>query len=105
LPGQGKNVALAAHRYRFRPPSTETFYLLDKLEQGDEIVVWSKGTRYQYRVDSLTEVMPDDVSVVEDHGREELTLVTCTPLFSTARRLIVTAYPVGDGVVEASVSQ
>lgn len=85
------NMALSAHRYQFLPPASETFYLLDKVERDDVIVLRWQGKEYQYRVTGSRVVQPDDVSVLAQTEQPQLTLITCTPLFSTARRLVVTA--------------
>ncbi len=47
--------------------------------------------RFTYRVERLAEVTPDRVDVVKDTGYRQLVLSACTPLFSSARRIIVFA--------------
>lgn len=90
-PDQLENTSFAAHRYKYRPPNKNTFYLLDKLETGDSIVVYWKGVKYKYQVFSSVVVDPSDTSVLEAGTEPMVTLITCTPLFSDKYRLIVKA--------------
>lgn len=85
------NMALAAHRYKRRPPASETFYLLDKLVPGDRITLVWHGTPHAYAVTDTMVVEPTAVEVLAPTEQPTLTLITCTPLFSTAKRLVVTA--------------
>lgn len=86
LPGAGQPFAIAGHRTTYGAP----FYHLNELRRGDEIVVEMPYGRFTYKVDKLTEVAPDDVSVLADRGYG-LVLTTCTPLYSAKRRLVVWA--------------
>ncbi|MGH9456962.1 MAG: class D sortase [Thermoanaerobaculia bacterium] len=72
-PGEGGNTALAGHRDTFFRP-------LRRIEIGDRIRLVVPPETFEYRVESLKIVEPDDVSVLESHGREELTLITCYPI-------------------------
>lgn len=87
-PGEPGNVALSGHRTTYGAP----FFNLQQLEQGDVIDIVSGPARYRYRVREQLIVDPvGGFSVVEQHGRDELTLTTCHPRFSAAQRLIVHA--------------
>ena len=88
------NMVLSAHRFRYRPPSSETFYLLNKLETGDVFILYWNDEEYDYRVANVKEVGPDAVSILNKTSDPRLTLFTCTPLFSTARRLVVVGEPI-----------
>lgn len=90
-PEQGSNTVLSAHRFRYRPPYKATFYLLDKLEDGDLVYVYWEGKKYTYRVNSEKVVSPSATEVLNPTERSIITLITCDPLFSTENRLIVTA--------------
>lgn len=94
FPGQGNNVYLFAHstnssinvaRYNAE------FYLLNKLEQGDQIVVYFSDERYIYTVTESNVIDPGDTSWLEQTDTERLTLQTCYPPGTTLQRLIVTA--------------
>jgi len=76
-----KNVYLAGHRLGF--PGTGSrlvFYNLDKLSNGDSIVLKdSLGTPYEYRVSESFVVEPDADWVVQPvRNRDMVTLQTCT---------------------------
>ena len=89
----GANVYLAGHRLGYPgTPSFLAFYDLDKLENGDEVIVTdADGNEYTYRVFKSDSVGPTDLSVTEPvEGKDVLTLQTCT-LPDYAQRLIVQA--------------
>ncbi len=88
-PDKGSNTVITGHRWKYRPPSEETFYLLDKLEIGDTFQVFWNKKEYDYKVSSISIVVPTDLSVIEPTSSSVATLITCTPLFSTEKRLIV----------------
>jgi LPXTG-site transpeptidase (sortase) family protein len=90
-PDAGGNTALAAHRFKYLPPHEETFYLLDKLQAGDEFTVYWQGKEYQYKVASSYKVQPDAIEVLAQTETPTITLITCAPLFSAKERLIVSA--------------
>lgn len=97
LPGQLGNVAIAGHRTTYGAP----FEDLDKIVVGDEIVFETPGGTRTYRVNKKPyNVFPSDVDVVatKDPDRATLTLVTCTPKFTSWKRLIVEAELVGPEV-------
>ena len=90
-PDKSSNTAIAGHRFQNLPPSSKTLYLLDKLENGDEIVVYWQNKKYTYQMSNSEIVLPDDLSVLNATSSSRLTLITCTPVFSTEKRLIVIA--------------
>lgn len=90
-PDKGGNTAFAGHRFRYVPPSSKTFYLLDKLTIGDEVEVNWQGKTYLYEVKETKIVPPSAVEVLDTTARPTITLITCDPVFSTANRLIVRA--------------
>jgi sortase A len=90
---QGANVYIAGHRLGF--PGTKSylvFWDLDKLENGDEVILTdANGTRYTYEVFKTFVVNPDDTHVTQPvAGRNIVTLQTCT-LPDYSQRLIVQA--------------
>jgi len=91
LPGQAGNAILAGHRYKYKPPSEETFYLLDKLSPGDLIRVFWQGEEYRYSVVWSKVVKPEATEILENTEKPCLTLITCHPLFSDKERLIIRA--------------
>ena len=68
------------------------FYLLGKLEVGDEIDIFYKGQKYLYTVRESKTVNPDEVDYITKKGdKKTLTLMTCWPAGTTYKRLIVIA--------------
>ena len=90
-PVLGGNMVLAGHRFKYRPPSEKTFYLLDKLEKDDLVLIFWQGKEYQYKVVSSEVVEPNDTEILKDTLKPTLTLITCHPLFSDKQRLVVRA--------------
>lgn len=91
-PGQPGNFALAGHRTTYGAP----FYHLDQLRAGDEIHVVDRQRRpWVYEVTDTRVVHPDETWVVGPDplqtGEPVLSLTTCEPRFSAAKRLIVFA--------------
>lgn len=69
------------------------FFLLGKLENGDEIDIFYNNERYKYQVINKKVVNPEAVAeyLRENSGQQTLTLQTCYPPGTTLRRLIVVA--------------
>ncbi len=94
LPWQRQaNVYIAGHRIGF--PGTKShlvFWDLDKLEDGDEVILEdANGTTYTYEVFKKFVIEPDDVSVLRPvRGRNIVSLQTCT-LPDYKERLVVQA--------------
>ena len=93
IPGENGNIVISGHRYRFRPPSKKTFYLLNKLESDDYIYIFWEGQKHTYQVKKKYEVIPEKIEILEKGQVEKLTLFTCTPLFFKTRRLVIEAIP------------
>lgn len=66
------------------------FYLLGKMEIGDDIFIWHEGKKNAYRVFETRTTSPDDVSFLnEQFGDETIVLQTCWPPGTTEKRLLV----------------
>jgi len=96
LPGQYGNTVIFGHSVLpqfFNPKNYKTiFSTLPTLKKGDEILIDFDGILYRYEVAGLHEVLPEDVSVLEQHyDAEYLSLITCVPPGTYLRRLIVSA--------------
>jgi len=93
-PSAQRNVYLAGHRMGFRGTwSRMIFYNLDKLKEGDKVVLKDRaGTSYRYRVSEVFITDPTGVWVMgQVRGRDMVTLQTCTPYPTFQKRLIVRA--------------
>ncbi|NOS67334.1 MAG: sortase [Candidatus Peribacteraceae bacterium] len=97
-PGQAGNFFVTGHSsyYPWAPGKYKTvFARLPQLAIGDEYWVYYKGDRHRYLVTSKKEVSPSDVSVLDQPENKRIsTLMTCTPIGTTLRRLIVQAVEV-----------
>lgn len=89
-PDKGGNTVIAGHRFTWTEPKG-IFYYLNKVQTGDAIGVWWSGTRYIYRVSAVRVVEPTEVSIEDNTSDAQLTLYTCTPLWSPHKRLVVIA--------------
>jgi sortase A len=74
LPGEAGNVGLAGHRDTF-------FRSLKDVKIKDEVQFSSLEGNFQYEVESLRVVDPDNVGVLASSGHNVLTLVTCYPFY------------------------
>jgi LPXTG-site transpeptidase (sortase) family protein len=71
-PGEVGNMVLAGHRDTFFRP-------LRNIKVNDRIRMVVPPNTYEYEVQSLRVVAPEETSVLDSKGVEELTLVTCFP--------------------------
>lgn len=97
-PGQAGNFFLTGHSSYF--PWAEgdyksVFARLGSLNVGDEFWVYHGGDQHRYVIDTKKEIVPNDVTVLDQPiTRRMATLMTCTPVGTTLRRLILTAQEV-----------
>ena len=85
--GGSGNTGIAGHRDGF-------FRGLKDIKVGDKVEIETTGKPLEYVVDRVVIVSPQDVSVLQERGRPELTLVTCYPFYvlgSAPKRFIVKA--------------
>jgi sortase A len=93
-PGPQRNVYLAGHRMGYRGTwSRMVFYHLDKLDEGDEVVLKDRyGQVYRYLVSEAIVAGPRESWVMgQVRGRDMVTLQSCTPIPTFEKRLIVRA--------------
>lgn len=84
LPGKRGNSAIFGHSILpifYNPKSyLSIFSMLPTLTAGDEILINYDGISFVYKVESLFEVAPTDIQVLDqDTSDSFLTLVTCVP--------------------------
>lgn len=90
-PGQSGNTVIFGHRFRYLPPLSNTLFKLDNVLIGDRITLKWQGKTYTYIVVEKRVIEPTDLSVIRQTAEEEITIITCTPVFSTSHRLVVKA--------------
>ena len=88
LPGQPGNAAIAGHRTTYGAP----FNRIDELAVGDPILVTTLQGTFKYVVSEAPfPVSPSQNKVLFNQNDNRLTLTTCHPKYSAAKRLIVVA--------------
>lgn len=88
-PGEQGNTVIIGHRFLNIPPSKDTFFNLDEVRIGDQIVVQQEGAEYTYTVINKKVVEKDNTTVLENTRDYRITLITCTPLWTDEKRLII----------------
>lgn len=89
FPGQKGNTVIIGHRYAKLPPNKDTFFNLDKVKVGDRIEVVQQDQKYTYIVTDTKTVEKNDMSVLHDYSDYRITLITCSPLWTSQQRLVV----------------
>jgi sortase A len=88
LPGMTGTVGLAGHRTTYGAP----FRRVDELVKGSRIVVRMPYGTFTYKVTGTRITTPDDASSLVSHaGTDKLVLTACHPLYSAAKRIVVSA--------------
>lgn len=95
LPGEVGNFAVAGHRTTWARP----FRDVDRLRDGDTVIVRTRQDRFTYRVTGHEIVDPDETEMLDPVPGEPgaspsealLTLTTCHPEYSDRERWIVRA--------------
>jgi len=93
LPNEVGNTALTGHSSSYPWKKTkygQVFSLLDKLEPNDDIIIVYNKKRYAYKVFKKEIISPQDVQVLTSND-SKLTLITCWPIGTTLKRLVVYA--------------
>lgn len=95
VPGQVGNTVIAGHSsndafvngdYKF------IFAQNEKLQTGDTIYVNYQGKRYTYSITKKEVVLPEEVNkLVYPTDKPVLTLISCVPLGTALKRLLITA--------------
>jgi LPXTG-site transpeptidase (sortase) family protein len=94
-PGQAGNFFLTGHSSYYPWVSSkykDVFARLGELGIGDTYSVFYGGDKHTYRIIEKKEVKPNNVTVLDQPTDKRLaTLMTCTPVGTTLRRLILIA--------------
>lgn len=94
-PGQFGNVFLFSHSsvdFYEAARYNSIFYLLTKLEKGDDVYIFYNKAKIKYTVTGKKIVGANAVSYLKNsQGKHQLTLMTCWPPGTTLNRLLVTA--------------
>lgn len=96
LPGETGNTVITGHSSYFPwDPGRfkDVFALLEGVVEGDKVVVYHEQDKYIYEVYDIKIVLPEDIEVLKQTPEEKLTLITCWPVGTNLKRLIVSAKP------------
>lgn len=86
-PGQKGNLVLSAHNDVFG----EIFRDLDKLQTGDQIILFTNQRSYVYTVSRTLIVEPTQVEVLAPTRDATTTLISCYPYMVNNQRIIIQA--------------
>ncbi len=86
-PGQAGNVVLAGHDDVFG----EVFRNLDKLQPGDQVVLYTMQKQFTYQVTETRIVEPAQVDVMNPTSEATVTLISCYPYMVDNKRIVVFA--------------
>lgn len=95
LPSERSNIFVFGHSSSDieSGPYSRIFTKLNDVIMGDKITVYYKGKKYEYTVFEKKIVAADDLSPLNLTKIEQLTLMTCWPVGTKDKRLIVIAKP------------
>lgn len=109
VPGQVGNAVFAAHSsndafargdYKF------VFAHNERLVKGDVVYMNYEGKRYTYSVTSTEVVLPTEVSKIQiQTDKPMLTLISCVPLGTAEKRLLVFAEQISPDISGAKISE
>jgi len=92
LPGHAGNVFITGHSSYYwwdGGKYNRVFTLLDKLTANDLIYIHYEGSEYVYKVKDSIVVLPTQTEVLNPTATATLSLMTCTPVGTNLKRLIV----------------
>ncbi|GAC1498428.1 MAG: hypothetical protein NVS1B10_00240 [Candidatus Saccharimonadales bacterium] len=90
-PASGGNTVIAGHRFTYKGASI--LFNLDKLKEGDVIMLYWQHKEYDYKVAHVVIASPLDLSIEQATPTPILTIYTCTPLWTSKQRLVIQAVP------------
>ena len=86
-PGENGNVVLSGHDDVFG----EVFRDLDKLQPGDQVILYTMQQQYVYVVTETRIVEPSQVEVMNPTSDPTVTLISCYPYMVDNKRIVVFA--------------
>lgn len=92
MPGEKGNAVFTGHSsyYAWDPGRfKDVFALLHEMKLGDKVYIFHNQKKFVYEVFDIRVVKPKDVDVLAQTDDERITLITCTPLGTNLKRLIV----------------
>lgn len=92
-PTQDGNIVIAGHRFLYTATNGGWFYNLPELQNGQKIYIRWDNKVYEYEIYNSKTVLPTQVDIrdTDPNVPKKLTLYTCYPLGSTAKRFVIEA--------------
>ncbi|MCA9341020.1 sortase [Candidatus Saccharibacteria bacterium] len=107
-PGQNGNFGIAGHSsndFTDGGAAKFAFAPLLRMKKGDIFYLNYKGIRYTYNVTKIKEVQPDNVAALNTGNTKPMaTLITCTPLGTAERRLLIFGEQISPSPSKASTA-
>lgn len=94
LPGEEGNIFIFSHsseNFYLATRYNSIFYLLNKLNNGDEIDLYYDDQKYIYHAFQKQIVSPNAIDILKPSRSNTLTLMTCFPPGTDIKRLVVIA--------------
>ncbi len=90
--GSSTHAVLSAHSGM---AGSKLFSDIDQLTEGDTFYIRVLGEVMAYKVDAINTVLPTDTRLLQiEDGKDQVTLVTCTPFGINTHRLLVRGHRV-----------
>jgi sortase A len=104
-PMDGGNFVIAAHRFSIQPTPLATiekspFYHIDKLADGDKVLIDYQGKRYGYEIKRKYTVKPTQIEIEARTTEPTLTLYSCGLEGAEGDRLVIEAKRLGEVALE-----
>lgn len=95
LPDTGGNTVIFGHSsgawgYK-QTEYSEIFSRLGELKNGDQVIIWYNGVKYNYTVIAIKIVPATAIEILDNTAEKRLTLYTCWPPGTSHERLVVIA--------------
>lgn len=92
-PSKDGNMVIAGHRFLYTAANGGWFYNLPELQVDDKIYIRWENKVYEYQIYRTRSVEPTQVDIRDNdpEAPKKLTMYTCFPLGSTAKRFVVEA--------------
>lgn len=92
-PGKDWNTFIFGHSSNYpwiKWDYNDVFANLNKLEYQDEVIVYYGQKKYTYKIREKRVITPGQTDILKrNKNKDEITLMTCWPLWTTLNRLIV----------------
>lgn len=93
-PGEKGNIFITGHSSYYpwaEGNFKEVFALLHDVQMNDKIEVYYKQQKYTYKVFDIKVVKPEQIDILDQPDDYILTLMTCTPVGTNWKRLVIVA--------------